>query len=550
MADLPVVNAIEAQSEQDVENRETLQRSFRASLGALGTKIRAQTNILSSISDTLIAAYDIQQQQVQGGDESVDLGNTDTLQRSFRASIGALGTKIRAQTEVMREIADTVQAAYNIDQQQLIQDAEDRLEEARKKAEEEEQKRREGSLVGKVKGGLLTTLKNAFLGGALIGTVMLVKDNWDAITNAFEKIKPTLITIKDKIMEVADVAVPFLLDNFDIIAKSLAATWLALKVWAGIKLMADAVRAIKAGFLAVQAATLAAGTRMSQLAATMRASALGTGLVAAWGGITAGVVAFKAAILAAGAAIAPILVAAAPIVAIAAGIALVLFGVKKAFDEARAVFAETGSVSMAITEGLSKLFATIVGFVPDLLKSATSWILGKLGFDEAAEALDSFSITDFIQNGISNIFSRMRILFMKAVNGIVSVVNGLLDFIPGFGPNTIDPVFNIAQEEFKIAEANRLRDERQKEKLEGESAANAKEIIEGMGTESGGSVGTEINAQSAQAAVAGGNVTVTTVSPTNINAPNLTNVSSQTNVTPTATRSRSRFRSRGRNAYA
>ena len=64
MADLPVVNAIEAQSEQDVENRETLQRSFRASLGALGTKMRAQTAILTGIADTMNAAYNIDQQQL------------------------------------------------------------------------------------------------------------------------------------------------------------------------------------------------------------------------------------------------------------------------------------------------------------------------------------------------------------------------------------------------------------------------------------------------------------------------------------------------------
>lgn len=523
MADLPVVNAIEAQSEQDVENRETLQRSFRASLGALGTKMRAQTAVLTGI-------------------------------------------------------ADTMNAAYNIDQQQLLVDAEERLEERRRQEEENAQADREASLVGKVKGGLLETLKKAFLGGALIGTVLLIKDNWDAITNAFEKIKPTLITIKDKIMEVADVAVPFLLDNFDIIAKTLAATWLALKVWKGLQLMAAAVAAIKTGFLAVQAATLAAGTRMGNLAATIRGSAVvsaiaagwgalsaglataGTAIAgvattvatAAWGGLVAGAVAIKAAIVAAGAALAPILVAAAPIVAIAAGVALALFGIKKAFDEARAVFAETGSVSMAITEGLSKLFATIVGFVPELLKSATAWVLGKLGFDEAAETLDNFSITDFLQNGISNIFSRMRILFMKAVNGIISIVNGLLDFIPGFGANTIDPVFNIAQEEFKIAESNRMRDERQAQELaekNKESADTAKEAIEGTVGAGAGATGAEVNAQSAEAAAAVGNVVVTTVAPTNINAPTSTSISNQTNLPPSASRSKT-MRVAGRRMYA
>lgn len=519
MADLPVVNAIEAQSEQDVENRETLQRSFRASLGALGTKMRAQTAILTSI-------------------------------------------------------ADTMDAAYNLDQQELLRDVEDRLEERRRQEEENAQADREASLVGKVKGGLLETLSKAFLGGALIGTVLLIKDNWDAITNAFEKIKPTLIAIKEKVMEVANVAVPFLLDNFDVIAKSLAVTWLALKVWKGLKLMADAVAALKSGFLAVQAATLATGRRMSALGRTIRGSsvvsalaagwgALSAGLAtvgtaiagvattvatAAWGALVAGAVAVKGAIIAAGAALAPILVAAAPIVAIAAAIALTLYGIKEAFDEARAVFEETGSVSMAITEGLSKLFATIVGFVPDLLKSATSWILGKLGFDEAAEALDSFSITDFLQRGISNIFSRMKIMFMKAVNGVVSIVNGLLDWIPGFGPNTIDPVFNIAQEEFKIAQSNRMRDERQAQELAEktkESADTTRDVLEGsFGAGAGGMAGADLNEQSMMAALQSQQFNISTFAPNQFNTQNSTRVSNLTSITPSASRSRTRRRSR------
>lgn len=524
MADLPVVNAIEEQSERDVENRETLQRSFRASLGALGTKMRAQTAILAGI-------------------------------------------------------ADTVNAAYDIDQQQLLQDVENRLEESRSEEQERLQKSKEESLVGKVKGGLLETLRKAFLGGALIGAVMTIKDNWDAITNTFEKIKPTLVFIKDKVMAVANAILPPLLDNFDVIAKGLLAIWVGLKVWSGIQLMVSAVRALKTGFLAVQAATLAAGTRLGTLGAVIRASAIGAGIAAAWGTITAGLavakasllsagatiaasswaaltagaVAFKAAIVAASAAIAPIVVAIAPIIAVAAAIALALYGIKSAFDEAMVVFTETGSVSMAITEGLSKLFATIVGFVPELLLSATSWIIGKLGFDEAAQAIDNFSLTDFIQRGISNIFSRLKLIFMKAVNGVVSIVNGLLDWIPGFGPNTIDPVFNIAQEEFKIRQSDRMRDERQARDLAEETretANAAKGVVEGVGSVGGGTAGSQINAQSAQAALSSQNVVVTTVAPTNINASRSTTMNSQTSITPTATRSRSRRRARSSNSYA
>jgi hypothetical protein len=145
----------------------------------------------------------------------------------------------------------------------------------------------------------------------------------------------------------------------------------------------------------------------------------------------------------------------------------------------------------------------------------------------------------------------MRLLFMKAVNGIVSVVNGLLDFLPTFGPNTIDPVFNIAQEEFKIAESNRLRNERQAQlDAKQQESTDAKDVIEGSVGAGAGATGAEVNAQSAEAAVAAGNIVVTTVAPTNINAPTSTSVSNQTNLPPSASRSRNMRYVAGRRVYA
>ena len=132
-------------------------------------------------------------------------------------------------------------AAYNLDQQEILRDVEERLEEKRKKEEEQAQKDKEASLVGKVKGGLIQTLKKAFLGAALIGAILFIKDNWDKIKETFEKIKPTLVYIKDRVMAVAEKVLPFLLDNFDIIFKSLFFTWIGLKVWKGIQLMNRAV---------------------------------------------------------------------------------------------------------------------------------------------------------------------------------------------------------------------------------------------------------------------------------------------------------------------
>jgi len=160
---------------------------------------------------------------------------------------------------------------------------------------------------------------------------------------------------------------------------------------------------------------------------------------------------------------APLAIAAAPFVAAAAGVALVLYSLTKAIDDAKAIFADTGSIGLALTEGLSTLVATIAGFVPDLLKDAVSWIARKLGFDEAADAMDDFSITDWLQDGVAGIFDSLRITFMKAINGVIDYVNGALDWIPGFGPETIAKPFDIASEEKLIETKNEGKLQRREE---------------------------------------------------------------------------------------
>lgn len=514
MADLPVVNAIEAQSEKDVENRETLQRSFRASLGALGTKIRAQTNVLTGI-------------------------------------------------------ADTMDAAYNLDQQEILRDVEERLEEKRKKEEEQAQKDKEASLVGKVKGGLIQTLKKAFLGAALIGAILFIKDNWDKIKETFEKIKPTLVYIKDRVMAVAEKVLPFLLDNFDIIFKSLFFTWIGLKVWKGIQLMMSAVNALKLGWAAVQTSALVEGGRLNRLglfiarsrigqaiaagwtairAATATAGArlatIGGGIAAAgWAKLTAGVVALKGAILAGLAALAPALVAAAPFIAVAAAVAVVLYSLKKAWDEARAVFEDTESITLSITESIAKFFATIFGLTFDIIKDITSWAARSLGFDKAADYLDSFSVIDLFQRGFALVIDKSKILLMKIINSIINGINKLVSFLPErIRPKLIGQAFDIDEEERLIAEKNRLRNERMQEKLDKENEEakkkrEAKDVIDPdlAGT---GPTGAEIDFQSMLAEFESQNFNITTFAPNNINAPTSTSISNLTAVTPSATRTR------------
>ena len=54
-----------------------------------------------------------------------------------------------------------------------------------------------------------------------------------------------------------------------------------------------------------------------------------------------------------------------------------------------------------LRDGVSKLFANLIGAPLNLLKDAVSWVLKKLGFDEAAGALDKFDFKKIITDIIS-----------------------------------------------------------------------------------------------------------------------------------------------------
>ena len=59
----------------------------------------------------------------------------------------------------------------------------------------------------------------------------------------------------------------------------------------------------------------------------------------------------------------------------------------------------------------------------------------------------------------------MRIIFMKAINGVIGIVNSALSWI--FGAETIKPAFDIEKEEALIDEKNKKKEERQAAKLKG-----------------------------------------------------------------------------------
>lgn len=95
----------------------------------------------------------------------------------------------------------------------------------------------------------------------------------------------------------------------------------------------------------------------------------------------------------------------------------VFMSVKKAVDK----FGETGDITQAIGTGINELLGRLIGAPLDILKSTVSWILGKLGFDEAEKFLDSFSFTDLIQEFVGRLVAWGRQTFELAFQTVVDI---------------------------------------------------------------------------------------------------------------------------------
>ena len=98
------------------------------------------------------------------------------------------------------------------------------------------------------------------------------------------------------------------------------------------------------------------------------------------------------------------------------------------FDTVKEAIAgfEEGGILGGLAGAITGLLNSIVGMPLDLLKSAVSFILGKMGFEQAEEALDSFSFQDIFKKVIFGFVGFLR----GVVNGMIEGVATLVENLP------------------------------------------------------------------------------------------------------------------------
>tara|TARA_S200000501_G_C20832898_1_gene748075 strand:+ start:166 stop:2103 length:1938 start_codon:yes stop_codon:yes gene_type:complete len=136
----------------------------------------------------------------------------------------------------------------------------------------------------------------------------------------------------------------------------------------------------------------------------------------------------------------------AVIVAIVAGILLTAKALYDAFKSFMDTWKETGSIMEAIKQAGIEFVSTIIGLPLDLLKNLTSYLLKKLGFEDIAAKLDSFSfeglINGFLQNVsdfISNMFTAAIAAFTPS-DAFIERITGIYDDLVGFFTSIPDTV--------------------------------------------------------------------------------------------------------------
>lgn len=88
-----------------------------------------------------------------------------------------------------------------------------------------------------------------------------------------------------------------------------------------------------------------------------------------------------------------------------------------------------GGIGSILQGGVTGLINGLIGAPLDLLKSAVSWIIGKLGFEEAESFLDSFDFADLISGLIDRIVKWgqyiFELIFQPVMDAFQDISNGI-----------------------------------------------------------------------------------------------------------------------------
>lgn len=153
------------------------------------------------------------------------------------------------------------------------------------------------------------------------------------------------------------------------------------------------------------------------------------------------------------AAVAPILVAAAPFIAIGALVAAGVYAIYEAFQKAKEVFDETGS----ITETMVTFATDIVTAPIRWIKNLSAWILSKLGFEELATKLNNFDITKTITDTVMGTIEWIKGVFTDPVAALEKLAVALLgvDGLLGVITAPIDKAIAWVQGLFNLGDPSR-----------------------------------------------------------------------------------------------
>ena len=123
-------------------------------------------------------------------------------------------------------------------------------------------------------------------------------------------------------------------------------------------------------------------------------------------------------------------------------------------------FTEDGIVG-GIIGAFTGLVSSLITVPLDMIKGAASWVMGFLGFEDQAAALDSFSFTDIFKNAMDLVIDFIKGIPTMVVNGFNAAVEYAMGAFESLGnlvdeyliqpmANLFEPIGNFFSEKFRL----------------------------------------------------------------------------------------------------